>query len=225
MAHTGPYKSGEGIHEKVDPWVDKACDELDVDLYLNGHSHRYTRSTVRNREKVKLGEGTTYVVGGKTTRVPGTVADEPEGEVESGRSQYMTLTAEDKNRPVLHKVTISEDHIMLDAYQCALKPADENGVQEFDYDTWTVLDHFEITTSLHEKADEPAKEPEVQPQEPETKPQEPATSAEYYVVQPGDNLSKIAAQFGTTWRAIYDLNKAAIKDPNLIYPQQKLRIK
>ena len=43
-----------------------------------------------------------------------------------------------------------------------------------------------------------------------------------YVVQPGDTLSGIAAKFGTTYQEIAAKN--GIANPNLIYPNQKLKI-
>ena len=47
-----------------------------------------------------------------------------------------------------------------------------------------------------------------------------------YVVKRGDNLSKIAKKYGTTWQKIYNDNKNVIgNNPNLIYPNQKLVIK
>lgn len=46
-----------------------------------------------------------------------------------------------------------------------------------------------------------------------------------YIVKKGDNLTKIAKQFGTTWQKIYELNKAIIGgNPNLIRPGQRLTI-
>ena len=51
----------------------------------------------------------------------------------------------------------------------------------------------------------------------------PQPSAEYYTVQSGDNLSAIAARYGTSWQHIRDLNGLA--NPNLIYPGQRLRVK
>lgn len=46
-----------------------------------------------------------------------------------------------------------------------------------------------------------------------------------YEVKSGDNLSKIARNYpGMTWNKIYEANKDIIKDPNIIYPGQKLRI-
>ena len=48
---------------------------------------------------------------------------------------------------------------------------------------------------------------------------------EIYEIKSGDNLSKIAKKYpGMTWKKIYDANKDVIKDPNLIYPGQKLKI-
>ena len=48
-----------------------------------------------------------------------------------------------------------------------------------------------------------------------------------YVVAKGDSLSKIAQRAygdGRKWRKIYEANKDIIKDPDLIYPGQSLRI-
>jgi nucleoid-associated protein YgaU len=48
-----------------------------------------------------------------------------------------------------------------------------------------------------------------------------------YTVAKGDSLSKIAKhEYGDAnqWRKIYEANKDVIKDPDLIYPGQSLRI-
>ena len=47
--------------------------------------------------------------------------------------------------------------------------------------------------------------------------------AQYYTVQSGDTLSRIASQHGTTYTALAKLNN--IKNPNLIYAGQKIRVK
>jgi nucleoid-associated protein YgaU len=50
---------------------------------------------------------------------------------------------------------------------------------------------------------------------------------EYYTVQTGDTLSKIAQTFlgdAGKFPVIFEANKEVIKDPNLIYPGQMLRI-
>ena len=50
-----------------------------------------------------------------------------------------------------------------------------------------------------------------------------AQQAVYYIVQAGDTLSAIASRYGTTWQKVAALS--GLKNPNLIYPGQKLRIK
>lgn len=57
----------------------------------------------------------------------------------------------------------------------------------------------------------------------------PAASQEfqYYVVEKGDTLSAIAKQFlgnANDYPRIFEANKEVIKDPDLIYPGQKIRI-
>lgn len=41
-----------------------------------------------------------------------------------------------------------------------------------------------------------------------------------YIVKSGDNLTKIAKKYGTTWRALHKLNH--LRNPNLIFPGQKI---
>lgn len=57
------------------------------------------------------------------------------------------------------------------------------------------------------------------------KPIEQKPTSIYYIVKSGDTLSSIAKRFGTTWQKIYEDNKDIIKNPNLIYPNQRLIIK
>lgn len=45
-----------------------------------------------------------------------------------------------------------------------------------------------------------------------------------YTVQPGDTLSKLAAEHGTTWQALWKQNRAAVADPNLIFVNQILAV-
>ncbi|WP_447968706.1 peptidoglycan-binding protein LysM [Nitrospira sp. M1] len=50
---------------------------------------------------------------------------------------------------------------------------------------------------------------------------------EYYVIQKGDTLGGIAQKFlgnAMEYPKIFEANKEVIKDPNLIYPGQKIRI-
>ncbi|MDX3075001.1 transglycosylase family protein [Streptomyces sp. NPDC088354] len=46
-----------------------------------------------------------------------------------------------------------------------------------------------------------------------------------YRVRPGDTLSRIAADHGTSWKKLYAVNASVIgADPNLIYPGQRLSV-
>ena len=52
-------------------------------------------------------------------------------------------------------------------------------------------------------------------------------NVEYYVIQSGDSLSKIAKKYyqdAMQYPRIFDANKEVIKDADLIYPGQKIRI-
>lgn len=48
-------------------------------------------------------------------------------------------------------------------------------------------------------------------------------TAQYYTVKAGDNLTKIAKMYGTTVNQLVSWNN--ISNPNIIYPNQKLRVK
>jgi nucleoid-associated protein YgaU len=52
-------------------------------------------------------------------------------------------------------------------------------------------------------------------------------SIEYYIIQKGDTLSAIAKRYygnPNDYPKIFEANREVIKDPNLIYPGQKIRI-
>lgn len=54
-----------------------------------------------------------------------------------------------------------------------------------------------------------------------------STAEKVYEVKAGDSLSKIAKrEYGNAneWNRIFDANKHILKDPNKIYPGQKLKI-
>ncbi|WP_372740836.1 peptidoglycan-binding protein LysM [Neptunomonas sp.] len=54
-----------------------------------------------------------------------------------------------------------------------------------------------------------------------------ALNVEYYTIQPGDSLWAIAQKHlgnGNDYTKIFEANKEVIKDPDLIYPGQKIRI-
>ncbi len=47
---------------------------------------------------------------------------------------------------------------------------------------------------------------------------------EIYEIKKGDTLGKIAKKYGTTWQKIFEMNKTIIKNPDLIFPGQKIKI-
>jgi len=54
-----------------------------------------------------------------------------------------------------------------------------------------------------------------------------AADVQYYVIEKGDSLWKIAQEFygnGNDYPKLFEANKEVIKDPDLIYPGQKIRI-
>ena len=54
-----------------------------------------------------------------------------------------------------------------------------------------------------------------------------STATRIYVVVSGDSLSKIAKrEYGDAnkWKQIFEANRDIIKDPNLIYPGQQLKL-
>jgi nucleoid-associated protein YgaU len=56
---------------------------------------------------------------------------------------------------------------------------------------------------------------------------EPTGKVEYYVIKSGDTLSGIAARYygkGSLYPRIFEANREVIKNPDLIYPGQKIRI-
>jgi len=62
---------------------------------------------------------------------------------------------------------------------------------------------------------------------PPGKPAQTDAGTRTYTVVQGDSLSKIAKrEYGDAnkWRQIYEANKDVIKDPDLIYPGQTLRL-
>ena len=53
------------------------------------------------------------------------------------------------------------------------------------------------------------------------------SSVEYYIIEKGDSLSKIAKEFygnAMEYPRLFEANREVIEDPDLIYPGQKIRI-
>ncbi|NLL45342.1 MAG: LysM peptidoglycan-binding domain-containing protein [Clostridiales bacterium] len=78
---------------------------------------------------------------------------------------------------------------------------------------YTCLDEAVITYLEANGSVSPAVEGRITVQETKSEP-------DYYIVQPGDWLEKIAKMFNTTWRKLQELNK--LPNPNLIFSGQKI---
>jgi nucleoid-associated protein YgaU len=71
------------------------------------------------------------------------------------------------------------------------------------------------------------KEEPVKSSQPQSTPRPAQPSARSYTIKSGDSLSKIAKQqYGNAadWQKIYQANRDTIKDPNMIYPGQTIKI-
>lgn len=92
----------------------------------------------------------------------------------------------------------------------------------------------------HHAAARPAKRSQVKPvaavvpapppATPPTPAPQPAPAAtpdnifDHYIVQPGDNLTYIAAAYGIPWSALWAANSDIVENPDLIYVGQRLRL-
>ncbi len=214
VTHAGPYTSNHNPMD-VRPYLIDAIDDMKVDLFLNGHDHIYIRGTVKNDKKVPLGEGTTYITGG-------TVGNKYYEYLE--RSEYFTDSYhDDEDLQTVNFITVSADTIKVTSMQ---KEEPEN------WDKWKVADEFVIPKALSDTSSQTTPPAEVKPVAPVapvapgtnvTKPDSTVSEVVYYTVISGDYLSKIAPKYNTTWQKIAKLNN--LKNPNLIYPGQKLRVK
>lgn len=52
----------------------------------------------------------------------------------------------------------------------------------------------------------------------------PEATQSTYTVQSGDNLSKIATRYGTSWQKIFEANRDKLDNPDKIFPGQELII-
>lgn len=187
------------------PYIPRMCDELQVDLYLNGHDHEYIRTSVKGNEKTALGGGTTYV----TSSSLGEKLDAFLPDSAGGKYAVVHQDGAENSQQIFSMVTVDTNGIHLTAYQ--------RGV-DADWSKYSVIDQFDITTSL-------TKGPQAQTAQPGT----PAaqTGDTTYVVVRGDCLYRIARKFygdGNKWGTLYAANRSIIQKPELIYVGQKLTI-
>ncbi len=104
-----------GLVQKDDAataFLEQMCNELDVDLFFNGHIHNYFRATVDGEgNKADIGSGTTFV----TTSPMGRKFDDYGGEIDDVLT-FQTGGSGDE-RQYLTYVEVTEEGITVTAYQ------------------------------------------------------------------------------------------------------------
>ena len=199
------------------PYIPKMCDELQVDLYLNGHDHEYIRTTTKDNVICPIGSGTTYM----TCSSLGEKLDAFEEGTAASKYAVVHKDGAEESQQIFSMVTVDESGIHVTAYQ--------RGVEE-DWSKFDVIDRYDITTSLTKGSQVPA-EPErpaepVEPAKP-VEPETPVAPAGTYTVQPGDCLYRIARKLygtGEEWSRLYEANRNIIRDPAWIYVGQVLKV-
>ena len=137
-AHVGTYIIN--FSDPADyPYIPDLCDELQVDLYLNGHDHEYIRTTARNDKVVDIGKGTTFM----TCSSLGEKLDAFEENTAGGKFAVVHKDGADESQQIFSMVTVDEGGIHVTAYQ--------RGVAE-DWSRFDVIDQYDITTSLSKGA-------------------------------------------------------------------------
>ncbi len=145
-------------------FLEQMCDELDVDLFFNGHIHNYFRATVDGEGNAKpVGEATTFV----TSSPMGPKFDNYEGEIDDVL-QFQTGGQSDP-RQYLSYVQVSPAGITVTAYQRS-KAGDAT---KSNCSAYTAIDSFTITDPNAPAA--PVAEPAAEPVE--TEPTETAPTA------------------------------------------------
>ena len=188
------------------PYIPEMCDELQVDLYLNGHDHEYIRTTTKDNVICPIGSGTTYM----TCSSLGEKLDAFEPGTAGGKYAVVHKDGADNSQQIFSMVTVDGNGIHATAYQ--------RGVEE-DWSKFDIIDHYDITTSLTKGSQAPTEVTE--PAGPEI------TVLPTYTVQPGDCLYRIAKMLygnGEKWNDLYEANRNIISDPACIYIGQVLRI-
>lgn len=217
-AHVGTYIVNFSDPSEY-PYIPDMCDELQVDLYMNGHDHEYIRTTTKDNVIQDIGKGTTYM----TCSSLGEKLDAFEENTAASKFAVVHKDGADESQQIFSMITVDDGGIHVTAYQ--------RGVEE-DWSQYDVIDRYDITTSLTKGAQtqEPSKPAE--PEKPTVSevpaaPEKPAAQEGTYTVQAGDCLYRIAQQAygdGSQWGRLYEANRDIIRDPAWIYVGQVLKV-
>ena len=158
LAHAGLVQKDDA----ATAFLEKMCEELDVDLYFNGHIHNYFRATVDGSGNPKdVGEATTFV----TVSPMGNKFDEYGHEIDD-LLQFQTGGSDDE-RQYFAYVEAEEGSLTVSVYQ-RTNAGDPTKKNCSDY---TMIDSFRLEKDP--KAAQPAPEAE-----PASVTEEPAPAAE-----------------------------------------------
>lgn len=141
-------------------FLETMCDELNVDLYFNGHIHNYYRACARGGAAAETGEGTTFI----TTSPMGLKFDDFASGVIDDLLQFQTGGSDDK-RPYFTLFKADETGLTITAYQLTeagdlVKPA--------TFSDYSIIDTITLTQSLSERYAAAANTPVPAPEQPET---------------------------------------------------------
>lgn len=139
LAHAGLIQDDGAATE----FIEKMCDELNVDLYFNGHIHDYYRASARDGAPAEAGRGTTYI----TTSPMGRKFDDFEAGVIDDLIQFQTGGSSDE-RQYFTFVTVDDSGITATAYQRTNGGDDTKAATFSEY---TAIDGVTIAESLSER--------------------------------------------------------------------------
>ncbi len=123
-------------------FIEKMCDELNVDLYFNGHIHDYYRACARDGVASETGLGTTFI----TTSPMGCKFDPFEEGVIDELLQFQTGGSDDA-RQYFTLVEVDDSGLKVTAYQ--LSEAGDT-TKAATYESYTAIDSITLSESLSE---------------------------------------------------------------------------
>ena len=132
-------------------FLESMCDELNVDLYFNGHIHNYYRACARGGVAAETGEGTTFI----TTSPMGLKFDDFVGGVIDDLLQFQTGGSADK-RPYFTRLVADDNGLIVTAYQLS-EASDLSKASSFS--SYSVIDTITLTQSLSERYAAPVSAP------------------------------------------------------------------
>ena len=129
-------------------FLEQMCDELDVDLYFNGHIHDYYRATAREGKPAEVGAGTTFI----TTSPMGMKFDDfVTGEIDD--LLQVQVGGSGDERQYFTQISASEAGLTITAYQLT-----ESGdiAKPESFSSYSVIDSLTLTESLSSRHSAPS---------------------------------------------------------------------